>query len=250
MLVSAEYARQYPSARRRPSRDHVRCAGSAQGLGLGILPALADAGATSALSRSFLQPTAAMFTAAVPGGSGRRAWTISYNMQQLVLSCVCVTLMLHCIGVVAAGRLSAGGPTTLQLGLYYYSSGFMLILYAAAVTVIVRARPVVQPDDTPLQQSAFSASDRGKAATSAAILVAACCGPPLFLVLLMRPVPALIVLACLAVAGGLSAAVWWCWSRLAAGRAADAEPRQQFVSLAPGAYLRAQVIQSPSRGCL
>ena len=183
-----------------------------------------------------------MFTATLPGGSGWRVWTISYNMQQLVLSCVCVTLVLHCIGVVAAGRLRAGGPTPLQLGLYYYSSGFVLIIYAAGVALIVRARPAEPADDLPLQQSRASTSDRCNALLNGVILVAACGGPPAFLVFLMRPVPALVVLVCLAVAGGLSAAVWWCWLCLAAGPAADREPRQQFVSLVEGVNLRSQVI--------
>ena len=129
----------------------------------------------------------------------------------------------------------------LQLGLYYYSSGFVLILYAAAIALIVRARPGAPADDMSLQPLASSASDRCNAAVNGAILVAACGGPPLFLVFLMRPVPALIVLACLAVACGLSAAVWCCWSCLAAGPGASQKLRQQFVSMGEGANLRSQV---------
>ena len=190
--------------------------------------------------------TAAMLTARVSGGTGRHVWTISYNMQQLVLSFFCVTLMLHCIAAVAAGRLH---PIRLELGVCYYSFGFVLIVYAAVVTLIVRARPGVLADVSSLQQSACGASDRCYAAINAAILVAACCWPPVLIIFLLGPVPALIVLACLAVAGVTSAALLWCWACLAAGRAASGEPRQQFVSMAQGANLRSQVINRPQGGC-
>ncbi len=188
-----------------------------------------------------------MFTVTVPGGAGRRVWIVSFNMLQVVLSCVCATLLLYCVAAVAAGHLRALG-TPLQLGLVYFSFGFVLILYAAVVTLIVRARPGVLADDSSPQQSACSTSDHCSAAISGVILVAACCAPPAYLVLLTGLVPALVVLACLAVAGTLSAALWSCWACLAAGPAASGEPRQQFLSSELGASLSAQVINRQVRG--
>lgn len=189
-----------------------------------------------------------MLTATVPGARGVRSWNISYNMHQLVLSCICITLVLHGIIVAATKCMGDQGPTPVQMGLYYYSSGFALIMYAAAVTLIVRVRPGVPADSSSPQPAACSCTDRCSAVVNGAILVAACGGPPLLLVFLMSPVPAMFVLVCLAVACALSAALCWCCSRLEATVASGEQLPPQFVTSAAGiVYLSTQV---PSLGGL
>ena len=181
-----------------------------------------------------------MLTATVPG-SGGRSWNISYSVHQLVLSVVCITLVLHGIGVAATKCLGDRGPTPVQMGLYYYSSGFALIVYAAAVALIVRMRPSV-PADLSRQRAALSCGNVCNTVVNGVLLVAACVGPPLFLFFLMSPVPAMFVLACLAVACALSAGVCWCWSCVAAALAAGMQAPPQFLSSIAGAHRSTQVL--------
>ena len=174
----------------------------------------------------------------------RRLWKISFNMHQLVVRCVCITLVLHGIGLAATRFLGARGPTPAQMGLYYYSSAFALIAYAAAVTLIVRVRSSGAADPSPPQHTAASYSVRCNTVVNGAVLAAACGGPPLLLFFLVTPVPATaVVLACLTMACVLGVGVSLSWRCRAAGAAAaDAVPTEQFLSSAAGAKISAQVL--------
>jgi len=142
-------------------------------------------------------------------------------MHQLVLRCVCITLILHGIGL-AATKFFARAPTPEQMALYYYSSAFALVAYAVAVTLIVRVSS---------QQPAADHSVRCSEVANGAFLVAACAGPPLFLAFLVSPAPAVrIALACLAAACALSLFACCCWS----GWAAAGDQQSQFLSSSAG----------------
>ena len=167
---------------------------------------------------------------------GVRRLTISFNMHKLVLRCVCITLVLHGIGLAATKVLGARGrgPTEQQIGLYYFCSAFALIAYAVAVTLIVRVRSgsgAVSADTSSLQPSPADHSVRCNAFANGAFLAAACVGPPLFLFFLVSPKPAVTVaLACLAAACVLGLCICCCWSCWAA--APSDQP--QFLSSPAG----------------